>query len=394
MCRSIFIILALTIASALGQSCSGNPLQATFDFTPLSSPQSGSNLNFCKSLKVGTTCCSDSVVNDFQKKSEQLIGRLTEVAAARDRFLIRARNSIYGLKPTLERLNTAYEKALPNLGSVDPENALAMGFLVGMSGALQQLSVYIMDNITNFQANFTQYQISRSVCVVELVKTQAAAWCLACDPNYATNGISNGQLSLSTDLQDRILDSCYNFIYLSVTQNSVIFIYYMRELFNGMANAMQSVADGNFDAATQFLASLMNYAPPTPTTNELPVELPLGCTSNSCSWIFNDLFKNGAVNETLLAAGGIIPDPEEATSFARLVEERDEELPGRNSNKESIYQKFAGRSLQSSWNPDSDEAGVEVSFEENPGKVDNNNLSAFRNGVIACALSLFIAFLF
>ena len=397
MNKTIFVILALTIASVLGQSCSGNPLRAVFGFTALDSPKDGSNLNFCKSLKASTTCCDDSVVNDFQKKSDQLIRKLTDRVAARDRFLIKARNSVYSLKPTLERLITAYEKALPNLGSVDSDNALAVDLLATMSEAFQQLSIYIRDDITNFQANFTQYQKSRSACVVELVKTQAAAWCLACDPNYAAKGLSNSQLSFSTDLQDRILDSCYEFFSLSATQNSVISIYYMREMVNGMANAMQMVADGNFAAATQFLTRLADYVPPiSDNNNELPVELPPSCNSNSCPWIFNELFKNSLVNEALLAAGGIIADPKETTSFDHLREGRDEELPGRNSNKESIYQNFVGRNLQSSssWNPDSNEAEVEVSFEENPGKVDNNNLSAFRNGVIACALSLFIAFLF
>jgi len=66
-----------------------------------------------------------------------------------------------------------------------------------------------------------------------------------------------------------------------------------------------------------------------------------------------DLFASGEVNKDLLAAGGAGTDG----SRRRLLDESG----------------LRGKMLQTGWNPDDDEAGVEVSFAVNPGDVDNSS---------------------
>jgi len=77
MNKAILIILSLTVCSVFGQTCVGNPLTTAFGISPLANPTSGSTHTYCKTLKEGTSCCTDEVVNGFQAKANELIANLT-----------------------------------------------------------------------------------------------------------------------------------------------------------------------------------------------------------------------------------------------------------------------------------------------------------------------------
>jgi len=384
MNKIIFAVLSLIIASAIAQDCN-NQLTASFNFGT-GSLQNGNGLSYCQSLKAGQTCCDNSVIGTFQSKADQMIQELTSTVSARDQFLIKSRNAVYKLKPLLERLGTATVAALTSLLTIDPsgvgltqDDMAAIMTVANVAQMFSTLSAYLITDVSQFQTNFTEYQKGRSTCIVELVKTQAAVWCLACDPNYATKGVSGTSITLSQTVQDRIFNACIDYISLSAMQNSVITLNFLMTDLSKMVNALESIANGNNNGLAELLS--LNGSKPTngpANNNETPVEEPNGCNESGCDWLFTSLFANGKINQDLLAIGG---EFNSMFSSNRRILRNGEESTLRNN-----------RVLQ--YNPGSDEAGVTVEFEENPGKVNNEDLSALRNGIIACVLSLFLAFIF
>jgi len=97
------------------------------------------------------------------------------------------------------------------------------------------------------------------------------------------------------------------------------------------------------------------------------------------------------INEALLAAGGELisgtsPNDVYSDRVSREGEERD--------NKDA-FENIVNRKLQGGgWNPDVDEAGVDVEFSVNPGNVHNNNLSGFRNGLVGFSLAVLAVLFF
>ena len=377
MNKATFIILSLAIASVCGQTCTGNHLQEAFGFQMLSQPSSGSTHLFCKSLQNGQSCCSDETVQSFQQKTDDSITRLMNIVAERDKFMIQTRKSLLDMIPTFQRLgDAAYDAVIVLRKSIEEPGETFPIFnmlVLAMAQTLGKFSEYFSDNYSEFKNNFLDYQKTRSTCVVELAKVQAAAWCLACDPSYPQNGLNgNMELEIGEEAQKRILGSCYKFILRSDSQNSILFLHYLRGAFEKMITALEKIAEEDMTGVQDFIMAFSQATNDVPHSNDAkePVKLPDDCTPAYCPWIFTKLFANGVLNETLLAAGGAFEAFEfESSQSSRILDED-------------------GRVLQNNgqWNPEDDEAGVNVTFEENPGQVRNDDLSALRNGVIACVL--------
>jgi len=408
--NKIFIVLfAISITTVVSQSCS-NFLASDFGIQTLNSTTNETTgLYYCKSLNNSDSCCHATTINGFQQKADDMIARLTSLVSKRDIFLIQKRNEVWKLRGTLNRLKVASDNALL---AITTQGGLSFNISGGSGGSgflgsgnggqafavmivaavFSEMAGQITENMTSLQSNFTLYQQKRSECVIELVKTQAAAWCLACDPLAGSKGLSGGLLSLGYELQERIIGSCGEFIVLAAEQSIFLSLYYMSAALNGMANALERIGNGDLDGGVEgfFLAMTASSSLAPPSLDEQKVvELPSYCTKSQCSWIFEKLFYNGKINETLLAAGGELSSDTSGTGdmFTRLLRERDDE--------EDVEDVIVGRKLQSGgWNPDVDEAGVNITFSTNPGKVNNNKLSGFRTGLVGFSLAVLAVLFF
>ena len=107
-----FAFTSLVTVMSAPTTCN-NPLLSTFGFTPLSTPQKVANLVYCKSLINSQSCCSDTVINQFQVQANELTGRLTRIVIARDQFLMTMRMKVVNqLQTSLDRLRSASDKAM------------------------------------------------------------------------------------------------------------------------------------------------------------------------------------------------------------------------------------------------------------------------------------------
>jgi len=383
MNKIFIVLLAITVTTVVGQSCT-NFLATKFGFAVESNPIQSTGLNFCNSFKTTTTCCDSSIINTFQTKTNTLLTELTQLVSGRDTFLIQARKVAYSLRSTFERLKTASAAAVPNLEAAGNEAAFVLLMAVGFS----EMATQMVDQFTTLQEAFIDYQTDRRDCVMEFVNLQAAAWCLACDPNFSSKGISGGALTISDSIKTKLVEKCVPFILLADSQNVFITLYYTSAIFSGIATAMEQIAGGNTQGGLQSFAMALvasaNVTPPSSLT-QTPVEVPGFCSENGCDWLFTDVFNQGLLDKDLLAAGGAFQEEED--QGMRLLREKDHK-------RDSVEIKRTLRErMLTGWEPEDDEAGVEVDFQVNPANIDNDDLSSVRAGLISFSLA-FLAILF
>ncbi len=141
-----------------------------------------------------------------------------------------------------------------------------------------------------------------------------------------------------------------------------------------MTSAFKKVADGNANGAKDFMTALMEMAvsQASLTESSMPVELPSGCTSDECDWIATSMFDGGKLDESCLTLGG-------SEKSSGMQKRRLED------NKR--------RMLANSWDPDTDEAGVKVTFSNNPGGVDNSSAGLFKSIIGGLAVLLAVLFI-
>jgi len=269
--------------------------------------------------------------------------------------------------------------------SVELQTATVVGaVLAGISSA-------ITDQFSTFQANFTQMQKARSECISEMIQIQASAWCFGCDPNFGTTGIEGFDLVYSDDLKQRVIDKCIYYLTYSYNQNFIYILYYSSSALEALAPTLQQISTGNPQAVTEFIRIIntweVNLSPKT--TALTPIKFPTDCNATDCAWLFEELFVNGTLNEKLIAAGGVFVDNGGfSTTSRRLKEEREEEALDKKILLKDLLLQFQdpkislmedvlkGRKLQAgTWNPDIEEAQFNYTFPENPGQVNNLDLS-------------------
>jgi len=210
-------------------------------------------------------------------------------------------------------------------------------------------------------------------------KLQAAAWCLACDPNYAARGVSNvsnaGNIELSDNLCTRLQSSCYDFVSQAASQSALLSVRSLSSNLANMTLGLQRIM-ANDSTGIDTLATAQDTSTSAQTAgapSSTPVARPPDCNGTaSCPWICNRLFTpQGQVNETLVSVGGQIGDDTTTTTTtsSRLLQQQIEEG---SVVKNKLFKR---RTLQAAeWNPDQDEAGVEVTFADDPASVDGSRL--------------------
>ena len=397
-----FTILITSQISA--QDCD-NPLLTTYNFTALSSPEDTTDdFKYCKSLTQ--TCCSADTVNGFKEKANDLIARLTESVAKRDIFLVDIRtkvipklqNKFQSLKnhaekaiKTLNKKNNKGEKKTHEKGDTSDttettDNTEAIAMIQKFGDMKDQLG----NLVPKAKSEFAHFQQLRAKCIVKLVKIQAAAWCLACDPDYSSKGITAGSLELSHGLKQSLISSCLKYFTHSEKQNRLLSFSYLSDSLDTLITGLKSIANGTQEDTGDFesaaIDSEFNSMNVTEETQK-PVYFPANCTEDSCDWIELALFVAGEIKEDLLAAGGSFYEEDEGSDDEE--EDDDEET----EDDEETRRLLRGRMLQSGWNPDVNEAGIDVQMQINPGGVDNS--SAWRQGAfVSGLLCLLITLLF
>jgi len=373
----ICTVAATIILSTTQASDCNNPLLTTYGFTSLGSPQAVSDLKYCKSLTQ--SCCSADTINGFKAKADDMIARLTDSVAKRDKFLVETRTkTIPKLQDKFQSLKDKAEKAVKNLQDKIKKNSGNAASVADTVTAIQgfgDMKDSLNSLVPKAKNDFAKFQRFRATCIVKLVKIQAAAWCLACDPDYATKGISAGSLELSNGLKTSLINSCLNYFTHSSKQNSLLSFSYLSDSLDALITGLSALADGTSTDATGFesAATASEDAGSAVTdVTQKPVYLPPDCTESSCDWLESALFVAGKIKEDLLAAGGSFT---EAPTTRLLQKAKEEDVSLR------------GRMLAAGWSPSDGDSGVEVSMLVNPGGVDNS--SAWRQGAfMSCLLGL------
>lgn len=440
--NKLFICLALfgLITTALSAANCDNPLLAEFGFKGLDAPEVVENLKYCKSIKDGESCCGVDVVNEIQTNVDDLAKKLSVVVAKRDKAIVEMRDKVIpGMKKGLEDLKEKSDKAVkaikapkppkaedppegppeggeepPKDGEEPPKDgeepeggeppkppgekpprpprAYTSDQAAQVAGNLQQVAEKCMDKLPDIKNDFNDFQRSRSSCVIELLQLQSAAWCLACDPNWEEKGVVVVDEVLSITLSDRVCkrlqSSCYKFITKSAGQSAILSVKTISSMIDQVAASMEKLANDD-ETGLDDLADAVNGntenvpADDTPDENAgQPVRVPDECTKDDdCDWICDNMFKAGKIEETNIVVGGQIADPTEA----------DEEVESRLLGKKKRVL------ADSEWNPDQDEAGVTVSWEDDPAGVKNDETVALGAGVVksglVCVAALVVFFL-
>jgi len=369
--KSLLALLILTIASSVSSTtCGSNPLLDIYGITAaFSDAQVVSGINYCKSLQGKETCCDADTINGFQDKADDLLKKLSSAVGKRDQSLIKIRKDVLpSLSGKLSSLEDASAKAAAKIqkimaagGSGDATTDMMNALVLAMAMVYEQMAKQLTDSLSAIKDDFTDYQKARSTCVVDIVKIQAAAWCLACSPEYTTEGVSASGIEFSDNLIQTLTDSCTAYFTGAVTQSVIFSVDLMASYLSSITSAFKDVANGDEDGATNFMTALTKMAASQAelSSASMPVELPSGCTADECDWIATTMFKGGVLDETSLTLGG-------TEKSSGLGNRRLEEV------------KVNNRMLTNSWDPDTDEAGVTVTFSDNPGGVDNSSGALFK----------------
>jgi len=383
-----FLLVAL-ISNVTSLACGTNPLLRAFDIVaPSQTPKIAEGIKFCKSLQGKDSCCSAETINGFQDRSDALIKRLTSAVAKRDVALIDIRkNTLPSLDGKLRAMKQASMNAIIALGQSMGNNAGVGGtsgeggledvfgniMILAIIQGYGQMATILTDSLGTLQSNFTDYQAHRAACVVNIVKIQAAAWCLACEPNWAEQGLDvKGALTFSTELTQTLTDSCYNYFAGAASQSMIFGINMISSSLSAMTSAMNKVARNDPKGSVELMTAMASSAiSGSIDSSKIPIDFPEDCDRDACSWIAQSLFENGKLHEDSLTMGGSLDSDDSSNSGSGTGSDTGSGSGTGTDNGKRML-------VQDGWNPDPDEAGVTVTFEKNPGNV-NNSASLYKS---------------
>lgn len=307
--------IALALSTVSAQTCASTAsLRAAYGLSnSMVTAATASGVNYCKSIKSSAVCCTAAQMNNFQTMSDGVVTAFTNSVAAKDVAVaaIGGSNGQSALTTATANLNTAISNLLaPTAGALSADMVAQMTALfqvtinAGLGFDPANLTASLATTFGNISATLTQLQQYRSTCAVELVKTQASAWCLSCDPTAETKGYNAtaNTLTMSNDVCARLQTACYNYIANSNLQNVALQVGPIANYIQGAANLMSSVTSAT--AATAFTAfNATSYYTAAPQVQS--GSLPSGCTSaTNCDWICTSLFQNGNISSANFVGGG------------------------------------------------------------------------------------------
>lgn len=294
-----FFLFSTLLLYTLAQNCQ-NPLLQLYDIPGLSSPISGKDLYYCKNLRTGQTCCSAEVVKGFQAQVNALKYKLERVGGTRDLYNLQLHEQY--LQQFLDLLQTL-SKYSNNINKIQNQDNDIGNKLSEQVALFQSIANDVKSLKDNFVNAMLKYQKARATCFTTVMKVEASAWCLACDPNYKSKGVqTDGTIVFSDNLCTTISQSCYDFIIQSEAFNPYI---------------MMRQAIGRLDSINKYLETYVKNADTIPgyviendylqTTNatEKTISVPSSdCTNvGNCPWQCQNLLTNGLLNEIIIGNG-------------------------------------------------------------------------------------------
>jgi hypothetical protein len=273
-----------------------------FGFEKLAQPQSGSNLPFCTNLNSegGKTCCSAKTVNGFQTKLNTLISDLGKAVGTRDKYLQEIENKYYVIfQGAAKQLKTSFTEDVLNL--IKGKNEAFASVISEQVKTLQDLSGSLTEIHDGFMLLLRNYQRSRVPCITNLLKVQTSAWCLACDPNYASLGVAtDGSIAYSEDLCDSVSEVCYPFLVASTGFNPLIKARGGSDRAVALAGYVKAIGERK-DIPTTVLSNDIFKAT---KDSQKTVIVPSGCEGeDDCDWQCQNLIPNGVLDINLVANG-------------------------------------------------------------------------------------------
>ena len=344
-------LLFLAFAGVVFSQDCDNPLLDLYGLTEYSSPTSisSSSIKYCSNIKSSkSTCCSSDTINDFQSRINDLKESLSEKASKRDKYIWQTQHSrLSKLKTAAISFSEAADQALPLLVKINSGSVTRLQQLITIAKTVRDDSADLINS-------FSTYQQSRTKCIEELVFIHASLWCLACDPDYANQGVDSGPaISFDPSVSTKVVSSCYDYIANGADQSMLLQFRTLFTLFEDLTVVLNLIANG------QIYLNL-NFALPTTSSDEYtqPNLLPDLCTSSSaCTWAFENLLTVEGIDETLLGyGGGPLGTIFGLSSTTRRLQEKKRILIG------GTY-----------WNPYQNKPLTDSSFSDNPA-----SLSAFK----------------
>mmetsp|Transcript_30355 Transcript_30355/g.27613 ORF Transcript_30355/g.27613 Transcript_30355/m.27613 type:complete len:207 (+) Transcript_30355:56-676(+) len=200
---TIFFAALLLLSSA--QNCD-NPVADALEITLEADPVTlGSNVEYCPFLADSDdgSCCSADTLQEVADKVEELKDTLQTMAGERDRKLAKAFTSIRSnMEATMDAYSEIFELDIMQQAGVDE----------GEMGEMDQFMEEFEKGMKEAREAFTDFQSNRAQCYREMLDIQASAICLACNPNWETQGVDeDGEISIAEGTCARITESCFVF---------------------------------------------------------------------------------------------------------------------------------------------------------------------------------------
>jgi len=306
------LLFSLLLVLTNTQDCN-NPLLDVFDLPGLSDPQSGSDLAYCDNLQSGQTCCSSETVQGFQERLNGLTTSLQDIAGQRDVYITELyANYTHQYQRVADDLSDFDEEVRrirndnPNIG-----NGLSsqFNFLLRLDDKLDRID-------DNFTRAFRDYQEKRQACFVTLLQVQTSAWCLACDPNYASLGVNNdGTVNASPDVCNAIQNDCSPFLF---SQNYLNPLFQAQQAFQRLESLTNFLREYKNNGNTLPDTRLIDDENPRTAPTERTSSIPPNCDTNSCEWQCSNLFSPQYVLNTTIAGNGAGVNGGEDVSFAPI----------------------------------------------------------------------------
>ena len=389
----LFVVLSI-LSSSQAQDCN-NPLLDVFGITGLPTPQSGQGLPFCPNLQNGQTCCSSETLLGLQLNLNNLIQRLQAQTASKDIYIAQLNSNFSSdYQDTMSDFSD-YSSDIDDLQKNVPE----VGQPIKAQTDLFKNIADALDDIDDdsFPETFIPYQEKRKACLTTLLQIQASAWCLACDPNYASLGVQpDGTVTQDPNVCATIQNACAPFLDQAVKLNS---LFQAQQTYPRLLN-IKGYLDAYEDNGKNIPnITIDNDIPALTNATERTVSQPEGCNNDNCEWQCSNLFSPQLVLNEEIAANGagviggaditlppiglvllpVTPETEQGTPIeeaevTEVITEVTETIVTETITEQVTTPTTGnGRLLQETtgWNPDVQATGFEIDFAQDPGNVTN-----------------------
>jgi hypothetical protein len=382
---ALFILSLIFLASS--QDCL-NPLISQLNITnPYTTPTQVTGLQYCTNLETPTgSCCSTEYINQLQNITTNVTSQIQALAGFRDLDLSETQDNIL---PNFQTLIDEFNNQLDILQST---NQTAWNILNKAFKQFKSVAPSAQSTVAHLNNTLKQLQGSRVACYQTMLLVQAAAYCLACDPEYAENGVNtNGSINLSATLCTQMQNNCYPFIADSAAMSVLLTVQQYSALLQQGINYMMNLSSGvvSFPASTSDVPIFV-----TPTgpggKKQKKVSIPNSCTAGNCPWICSNLFQQGVLNFNNLAAGGAESDTTDFEASSSSSDDTPNNSSGGGKNK------AASRLLQtaSTWDFDPVDVGATVVVSANPADVSQPLSAVIHFGSIIVMLAVLLTMLF